>query len=79
LVIWTRPELRRLHRQRPSRLGAHLLQRAADTRGRRGGHRALDEWCVAELHASTAGEQLDRHLSAHQRAAEIHQHEHAVL
>ncbi len=72
-------ELLLLHRDRAPGLDPHLLQRGAASRRRGGGDRALDERCLAQLHAAIAVEQLHRHLRAHQGAAEIHQHEHAVV
>ena len=73
-------ELRGLHRQRPPRLGRHLLERRATARRRRGRHRALDQRRLAQQHlARRLVEQLDRELGAHQRAPEVHQHQHAVV
>ena len=72
-------ELRRLHHQRPARLGRDLGQRGAAARPRRRGDRALDERRGGEHHrAAVLLEHLERDLRAHQRAAQIHQHEHAV-
>jgi hypothetical protein len=73
-------ELRRLHAQRRARLRRDLLERRAGTGARGGGHSTLDERCLAQQHAlrALAGDHLARHLRAHDGAAQIHQHEHAV-
>ena len=73
------PQLRALHRERAARLRRHLVERRAAARRSGGRHRALDQRRLAHHHASRGVvEQLDRKLRAHQRAAEVHQHEHAV-
>jgi len=74
-----RPELRGLHRQRPARLGGHLLQRRAAACGHRRGHGPLHERRLAQ-HDTPAGlEHLDGELGAHERAAEVHEHKDAVV
>ena len=73
-------ELRGLHGQRAARLGRHLLQGGAPARGHRRGHGALHQRGVAHQHAADgAVEHLDGELGAHERAAEVHEHEHAVV
>ena len=72
-------QLRRLHRQRAARLGRDLVEPRTRARAGRGGHRALDQRRARQAHRAALAEHLDRDLGAHQRAAEIHQHEHAVV
>ena len=72
-------ELRGLRRQRAARLGGDLGQRRAAARPRSRGDRALDERCGGHHHGPAGLEHLERDLGAHQRAAEVHQHEHAVV
>ncbi len=71
-------ELLGLRPQRPARLRRHLVEARADPgrRGRRDG--ALDDRRGREHDPHVVARHLDRHLGAHQRAAEVHQHEHAV-
>ena len=72
-------ELGSLHPQRALGLGPDLIERRATPRRGRRSHRALHERGLAHHHAPAALHQLDRHLGAHQRAAQVHQHEHAVV
>jgi hypothetical protein len=71
-------ELLGLRPQRPARLRRHLVEARADPgrRGRRDG--ALDDRRGREHDPDVVAGHLDRHLGAHQRAAEVHKHEHAV-
>ena len=71
------PELRRLHAQRGARLAGHLLERGAGPRAGGGRHRPLHDRRLAQQHAHVV-DHLGRHLRAHHRAPEVHQHEHAV-
>ena len=72
-------ELRGLHRERPARLGGHLLERRATARRGGGRYRSLDQWRLAQQHRTRGVvQQLDRELGAHQRAPEVHQHEDPV-
>ena len=72
-------ELRRLHPQRAARLARDLVERRAAARPRGRRDRALDERRRAQQHRPAVGVgHLRRHLRAHQRAAEVHQDEHAV-
>ena len=70
------PKLGALHRQRAPGLGRHFLERGAAARRGGGGHRPLDQRRLA--HHDLAGrvaQQFDRKLGAHQRTAQVHQHE----
>ncbi len=72
-------ELRGLHRERAAGLGGHLVERRATARRCRGRHRPLDQRRLAQHDPSRRfAEQVDGELGAHQRAPEIHQHEHPV-
>ena len=72
-------ELRRLHPQRAARLGGDLGEVRAAACPCRGCDRALDQRRRGQLDRAAVGiAHLDRQLRAHQRAAEVHQHEHAV-
>ena len=72
-------ELRALHRERAAGLGGHLLERRATARRGRGRHRPLDQRRLAQHHpARRVAQQVDRELGAHQRAPEIHQHQHPI-
>ena len=72
-------ELHRLGRQRAARLRRHRIQVRPAARGRRGGDRALDQRRFAEHHPWRVLGHLDRHLGAHQRAAQVHEYEHAIV
>ena len=49
-------------------------------RGRRGGDRALDQRRFAEHHPlARSRPSSDRHLGAHEGAAQVHEHEHAIV
>ena len=65
--------------QRAARLGRDLVERRAAARPGRRGDGALDQRRGGE-HDRPAVRlgHLHRHLGAHQRAAEVHQHQHAV-
>ena len=68
-----------LHRQRVARLRRHLLQRRTTTGGSRGGHGALHQRRCAQLHgARRVLQHLHGELGTHERAPEVHQHEHAI-
>ena len=72
-------QLRGLHGERAARLARHLVERpaAACAGGRRYG--ALHQRSLRQQDRATLGiGHLGRHLRAHQRAAEVHQHEHTV-
>ena len=68
-----------LHLQRALSLGPDLLERRAAPGCGGGRHRALHQRGLAHHYASVTLHQLDRHLGAHQRAAQVHEHEHAVI
>ena len=72
-------DLSGLHRQRAARLGGHSVE-VRPTAGSDGSrHRALHERRTTQPNrARRVVQQLDRELGAHQRAAQVHQHEHAV-
>jgi hypothetical protein len=67
--------------QPPSGLGRHLGQRLAEPGGHDGGHRPLRQRRVAQQDPvpPVLGQEVDRHLGRHDRAAEIHQHQHPVV
>ena len=73
-------ELLGLHPDRAAGLAGDLVERGAAAGGGGGGDRALDQRRVGEPdRAAVRVGHLDRDLGAHERAAEVHQHEHAVV
>ena len=70
-----------LARQPSSRLGRHLVQRITEPGRDRGGDRSLHQGGLAEHQPGPplVRHHLRRHLGGEHRAAEIHEHEHAVV
>jgi hypothetical protein len=64
----------------PARLRRHFRQRRPEPCGDGGCHRSLHERSLAEEHALALLriQQIERGLGAQHRAAEVHEHEHAV-
>ena len=72
-------QLRRLHPQRSARLARHLVERCPAARPCRRSHGALHERRAAQDDRTAVRvDHLHGHLGAHQRAAQVHEDQHAV-
>ena len=78
---FSRTQVRGLALQPTERLVGDLLQGSTQPRRRGGGDRTLDERCLGQEYvvAYVRLQHLDGQLRAHDRAAEVHQHENAVI
>ncbi len=73
-------QMRNFGGQCAARLFGALLGAAARAGAGGGGHHAFNQWGIAQFHAGALVivQKAQRHLRAHQGAAQIHQHQNAI-